>query len=573
MKHYLKIFALTLSLSNITAQETVAVLEFEGIGVSQDEAKALSARFGSEFMDLSKGRYTLVERQQMGEILEEQGLQQSGCVSSECAVEVGAALGAKFIIIGSISKVGTIFSINARMLDVESSQILKSINHDQVGDIGLLLTTGMREASAKLLEVGTTSEPEPVVTTGSFTVIALESGITLHNVQTGEYIADAPTTTPEVAKDMEPGIYSFLAKKSGYQDQIFKVEVFAGEESKLTITGLRSLMGTFTINVNTDSAMIYINDDFVGISYKNTFKSDSLTYGDYTVEVGKVGYEDYSSYNENLASINKEIDVYLIKSFPLLTISVEPSGSNLTIDETQDFPNFNHRTFKLEPGVFHPIFVSKDGYVSQRDSFYLDYGDNIGVNIILARAVAEIRFNVNVDYYNVYENNKSIRSQFNNNTLSNVEFGFHNYLFTEIKYEPLEVGINVEKVGMINQNVSLVRKSPQKAFRKSLLLPGTGQFYAENKGKGILMMSLHIGAGYLIYDNYTKYNDSIALKDEFYLKYKSATDLNSIATNHAEYETHLKDANDAAGMLMTFGATFAVNWVFSAVDALLFSGL
>ena len=136
MKHCLKIFALTLALSNITAQETVAVLEFEGIGVSQDEAKALSARFGSEFMDLSKGRYTLVERQQMGEILEEQGLQQSGCVSSECAVEVGAALGAKFIIIGSISKVGTIFSINARMLDVESSQILKSINHDQVGDIG-----------------------------------------------------------------------------------------------------------------------------------------------------------------------------------------------------------------------------------------------------------------------------------------------------------------------------------------------------------------------------------------------------------------------------------------------------
>ena len=103
MKHYLKIFAFTLALSSITAQETVAVLEFEGIGVSQDEAKALSARFGSEFMDLSKGRYTLVERQQMGEILEEQGLQQSGCVSSECAVEVGAALGAKFIVLKRFS--------------------------------------------------------------------------------------------------------------------------------------------------------------------------------------------------------------------------------------------------------------------------------------------------------------------------------------------------------------------------------------------------------------------------------------------------------------------------------------
>ena len=44
----------------------------------------------------------------MGAILEEQGLQQSGCVSSECAVEVGNALGAKFIVTGSISKVGNI---------------------------------------------------------------------------------------------------------------------------------------------------------------------------------------------------------------------------------------------------------------------------------------------------------------------------------------------------------------------------------------------------------------------------------------------------------------------------------
>jgi len=567
MKHLYTIFALILTLSNITAQETVAVLEFEGIGVSQDEAKALSARFGSEFMDLSKGRYTLVERQQMGEILEEQGLQQSGCVSSECAVEVGAALGAKFIIIGSISKVGTIFSINARMLDVESSQILKSINHDQVGDIGLLLTTGMREAAAKLLEVSTTSDP--VATTGSFTVIALESGITLHNVETGKYIADAPTTTPEVAKDMEPGIYSFLAKKSGYQDQIFKVEVFAGRESNLTITGLRRLMGTFTINVDTDSAKVLINDENFGFS---PYESNDLLYGTYTISVKKEGYEDYVS-DENLFVPDKVINVELVRTLPSVNITVTPSGSILSFDNVP-YTIVSTKAFKVKPGP-HPISISKDDYISQTDNVYLDYGDNKELNYTLVRAIASIRFNVNTPNYNLFEKvgSKSLAKEINDNTLSNVEFGYHNYLFNAKKYEPLKVGINVEKVGMINQNVSLVRKSPQKAFRKSLLFPGRGQLYAENKGKGILMMGLHLGAGFLAYSNYTKYNDSIALKDEFYLKYQNATDLNSIATNHAEYETHLKDANDAAGMLMTFGATFAINWAFSAVDALLFSGL
>jgi len=570
MKQFVILLSLSFS-SYLFSQQTVAVLDFEGIGVSKDEARALSNRFGSEFMDLSKGRYTLVERQQMGEILEEQGLQQSGCVSSECAVEVGAALGAKFIVTGSVSKVGTIFSVNARLLNVETSQILKSISHDQMGNIGILLTQGMREAAAKLLGMGTTSTPT-AASTGSMRLVALETGITLHNAETDKFISVAPTT-PEVVKDMEPGLYKLLARKNGYKDKLFEVEIFAGRESSLTISGLERPTGVITVNVDVTPANVYL------LNYSGEYQllgeapitTDPLSYNEsYGIKVTKDGYDDYTKY-VSINSAEEMVNVELNRTLPTATINIDPMGSNLILDDI-NYPDFTSNKFTLEPGP-HPISISKDGYIPQTDNVYLDYGDNKEVNFSLVRAIAEIRFNINVQDYNLIENKRSVIGQISDNTLSEVEFGYHNYLFTAKKYEPLKVDINVENVGMINQNVSLVRKSPKKAFRKSLLLPGTGQFYAENKGKGILMMSLHIGAGYLIYDNYTKYNDSIALKDEFYLKYKSATDLNSIATNHAEYETHLKDANDAAGMLMTFGATFAVNWVFSAVDALLFSGL
>ena len=570
MKQFVILLSLSFS-SYLFSQQTVAVLDFEGIGVSKDEARALSNRFGSEFMDLSKGRYTLVERQQMGEILEEQGLQQSGCVSSECAVEVGAALGAKFIVTGSVSKVGTIFSVNARLLNVETSQILKSISHDQMGNIGILLTQGMREAAAKLLGMGTTSTPT-AASTGSMRLVALETGITLHNAETDKFISVAPTT-PEVVKDMEPGLYKLLARKNGYKDKLFEVEIFAGRESSLTISGLERPTGVITVNVDVTPANVYL------LNYSGEYQllgeapitTDPLSYNEsYGIKVTKDGYDDYTKY-VSINSAEEMVNIELNRTLPTATINIDPMGSNLILDDI-NYPDFTSNKFTLEPGP-HPISISKDGYIPQTDNVYLDYGDNKEVNFSLVRAIAEIRFNINVQDYNLIENKRSVIGQISDNTLSEVEFGYHNYLFTAKKYEPLKVDINVENVGMINQNVSLVRKSPKKAFRKSLLLPGTGQFYAENKGKGILMMSLHIGAGYLIYDNYTKYNDSIALKDEFYLKYKSATDLNSIATNHAEYETHLKDANDAAGMLMTFGATFAVNWVFSAVDALLFSGL
>ena len=59
MKH---LFITLLLISLIFSQQTVAVLDFEGIGVSQEEARTLSNRFGSEFLDIAGNQYTLVER-------------------------------------------------------------------------------------------------------------------------------------------------------------------------------------------------------------------------------------------------------------------------------------------------------------------------------------------------------------------------------------------------------------------------------------------------------------------------------------------------------------------------------
>jgi TolB-like protein len=134
------------------SQKTVAVLDFEGIGVPSDITRALSNRFASEFLDLSKGKYVLIERQQMGEILKEQGVQMSGCVTSECAVEVGNALGAQFMITGSISKVGTIFTISTRLVDVETTKVISSSDYDHLSpDISGVMTHGIKKAAALLV--------------------------------------------------------------------------------------------------------------------------------------------------------------------------------------------------------------------------------------------------------------------------------------------------------------------------------------------------------------------------------------------------------------------------------------
>ena len=90
MKHCLKIFAFILTLSNITAQESkpsVAVLDFEARGIPGYEAETLTERLRTEIATTKAVR--LVDRKLLQSILEEQGLQQSGCTTEECAAEVG----------------------------------------------------------------------------------------------------------------------------------------------------------------------------------------------------------------------------------------------------------------------------------------------------------------------------------------------------------------------------------------------------------------------------------------------------------------------------------------------------
>ncbi|MDP6396900.1 MAG: CsgG/HfaB family protein [Candidatus Marinimicrobia bacterium] len=155
---------LLLLFSFVSAQETIAVIEFEGLGISQTEAKALTNRLRDELVNT--GKYTVIERGKMEEILKEQAFQQIGCTSDECAVEVGKLLSVEGIIIGSISNVGSVYSVSARIVSVESGEITKSAIYDYQGSIDDLLTIGMRYVSELLFsDVSTTSEsvtePEP----------------------------------------------------------------------------------------------------------------------------------------------------------------------------------------------------------------------------------------------------------------------------------------------------------------------------------------------------------------------------------------------------------------------------
>ena len=130
--------AFQLSAQTSEGKQTVALLEFEGRGISQLEAKTLTDRLMSEMVNTDA--VIMVERNQMDEILNEQGFQQSGCTSSECAAEVGALLGVQNMVSGAFGKLGNSYTIDAKMFSVETGATIRTVSKTYKGPVDNLLT-------------------------------------------------------------------------------------------------------------------------------------------------------------------------------------------------------------------------------------------------------------------------------------------------------------------------------------------------------------------------------------------------------------------------------------------------
>ena len=141
MTNIRNIILLVTLLTLVIAQDSrpsVAVLDFDAKGIPTYEAETLTERLRSEIANTNAVRLT--DRKLLEKILQEQGLQQSGCTTDECAAEVGQLLGAQFIISGSIGKLGNSFTIDAKMVSVTTGAAERAKTATHKGEIvGLIV--------------------------------------------------------------------------------------------------------------------------------------------------------------------------------------------------------------------------------------------------------------------------------------------------------------------------------------------------------------------------------------------------------------------------------------------------
>jgi curli biogenesis system outer membrane secretion channel CsgG len=114
-------------------------------GLSPQEVSMLTDKLLNEFVGTKY--YKVVERSKRDEILKEQGFQQSGaCDQGACLVEAGQLLGVQKMVGGTIGKLGVMYVVELRIMDVKTGEIDQAFSRKYTGDVSNLLDA-MREAA------------------------------------------------------------------------------------------------------------------------------------------------------------------------------------------------------------------------------------------------------------------------------------------------------------------------------------------------------------------------------------------------------------------------------------------
>ena len=113
------------------AEMTLAVTDFRAVGcpffLGGAVAEQLRGRLSEE------PHWTVVESSQIAAVAAEQRLNLSGLVDDATAVKVGRHLGARYVLVGSVNAAGGLYTLSARLVDVESATALMGFETTSAG--------------------------------------------------------------------------------------------------------------------------------------------------------------------------------------------------------------------------------------------------------------------------------------------------------------------------------------------------------------------------------------------------------------------------------------------------------
>jgi len=262
----------------------IAILDFDGAGVQENELSMVSDKFRTGFFETSKFR--VMERASMEEILKEQGFQQTGtCNSNSCMIEAGKLLGVTYMLAGRVSRAGGITAITVRMIDVGTAEIVLAKTKEHRGSFEGFVTAEIpsfvTELSAAIMKaLGAFAEKQK---TGMLYVESNgENGaVTIDGVQTGQ-------TTPATFREIDAGEHDLTIVTDTLVGRAHVV-VAAGKLQKCTVT-METGYGTIRLQSGIPALVV----DIPGRGSQTLpAQLDTVPAGEYSVTAERKGFAPY----------------------------------------------------------------------------------------------------------------------------------------------------------------------------------------------------------------------------------------------------------------------------------------
>lgn len=611
------------SIANAQQQkQRIAVLELEADGVSKNESVTLTNRLRSELV--KTGSFIIIERGEMDEILKEQGFQLSGCTSDECVVEAGRLLNVRQIAAGSIGKVGALYTVAVRLIDVQSGEILKTVTEDCQCPIERVLTNSMRNAALKLSGRMGSGTGVAVLGEGSGDIYIKTSpsgaDIYLDNIQTGKI---SPVTLQDVAAGKH-----FIKVVKGKFIGTKSVTVKANDIAVETIT-LESAKGGFKVYSTPPEAEIFID----GQSYGKTPKViEQLSTGEHQLILKMKQYENFiKTVNVNFNQFSK-INANM-KELGNIRIQSNPTDANIIIDGK--VYGRTPKTLHTFLSGKHSISIRKEGYVEHKSEIKVEAEKTTIVNAKLKKFAEiylysepstanvylngvnkgktpltlklepdkQIQIKLTKDFYTDWEKTidleegtnervgARLEKQRGNITLSRITKGatlrINGKEFkTDKKELSLPVGeytLDISKPGFVSKslsldinsgktitiNESLKEKTISTALFRSLFIPGLGQSYQEKGTRSWIYSAAFIGSGIGSYFYTNKYNTTIDEYDEIRNSYLAASNDNEINTLRDQMDSKFDDIGSSEDIRNIFYITTGAIWLVNMFDVLI----
>ena len=577
-----RIIIAILFLSFSQAQLAVSILDFKGEDV---EDKVLRACYNQlEESLIESNRFTVIDKGQRDEILEEQKFQNSGMCDEECAVELGQLLGAEYLMLGEIIGFDKLYQVNIKIINIEKGDVAEKVTSQIEGGMSDLLN-GMEDASQEIVRrIASGSGPQPVMQpSGQMTITEKTYGsINITSDPKGADILidliEYGVTSKNIEK-IEAGYHNLILSYPGYER--LQKRIMIEKDKTLSISEfLVPKTGNLSILTEPSGANVYLDNMIKGQTPLDLF---DLPVRDYII---RVGLEDHQIIERRISVQYGENTTQKYDLEPLpgkLSLFTTPSSAKININGRNYTSGANGIASIELPVGRYTLKVTKDGYEALQREVFIKPNDLGTLDINLKRLPAGVSSNPDMGFLTVNTLDSKIKLKIPGVKESQrLPLKYFELLYGEYNLKAFGSGLESEKrkISIGKQKtttieINLKRKQKSKAIKYSMMFPGGGQYYLGdvNKYRGMLYTAAFIGSGILLKNSISALSDENSLLDSYKTNYLSATSSENIESTWDLYQKQSLVVNDVQTNLIIFSTALLSSWLSGIVDSYFFSGL